>query len=144
MPPTNHRTAPLPLTPLCAVVHIFLRCLIRDDLSPNCHLITGPFRPRSPCSTPCRVEGTFPSLWGSSFILKWVLPVNSLHTFWTQRVSRMSFGSCLVHGSFGIHQVFYRGRVHVHLILQRFPVKVKEKPEAEQVGHASLMPLQTL
>jgi len=67
----------------------------------------------------CCVEGTFTSLPESSFILKWVLPVNSLNTFWKQHVSCMGFGSRLVCGSFGIHQMLYVGIFNAHLILLR-------------------------
>lgn len=76
-----------------------------------------------PTPRSCCVEETFTSLWASSFILKWVLPVNSPHTFWTQRVPCMSFGSHLVRGHFGIHQVLYCRRANAHLISLRFPIK---------------------
>lgn len=87
------------------------------------------------------VAGTFTSLWESSFILKWVLPVNLHHTFWTQHVSCVSSSSHLVRGGPGIHQLLYCGRVNAHLILLWFPVKIKEKRDARRIYHDSTVSL---
>lgn len=54
MPPTYRQTAPYP--PPSAVVRIFPKCLITDDLSPNCRLLTGLFRSLSPRRSPAALR----------------------------------------------------------------------------------------
>lgn len=57
-PPTVEQppTPPPHHPPPSAVVRIFPKCLITDDLSPNCRLLTGPFRSLSPRHSPAALR----------------------------------------------------------------------------------------